>query len=132
LPDIFGHVDARGRPIVSLTAPDGGDELLVVVDTGFNGTLLFHDNEISRRKCEVITHLEEMVEFADGERRPLLLGRTNVSWFGRPLTVDVLISQSERSRAVLADEPIGLLGTALLSQHKLTIDFAAHRVVITE
>lgn len=131
LSDIIGHVDARGRPIVSLPTLDQEDEFLVVVDTGFNGTLLLHDGDIARRKCD-ITRLEETVEFADRERRALLLGRSQIIWFGQLLHVDVLISPPNRSRAAMADEPIGLLGTALLSPHKLTVDFAARRVVITE
>jgi hypothetical protein len=131
LSDIVGHVDDRGRPIVSLSTSDHEDALLVVVDTGLNGTLLLHDGPIARQRCE-ISQLEEIVEFADRERRALLLGRSRIMWLGRLLDTDVFISRSERSRATTPDEPIGLLGTALLSPHSLTIDFAARRVVIAE
>jgi hypothetical protein len=131
LSEIIGHVDAHGRPIVSLSVANQEDELLVVVDTGFNGTLLLHDGPVARQGCE-ITGFEETVEFADRERRTLLLGRTRIAWFGPAQDVNVFISRPAQSRAASPDEPVGLLGTALLSPHRLTIDFASRRVLITE
>ena len=72
------------------------------------------------------------VELAGGEHRTLEVARSHIVWFERSREVEVLIGPGGPPRAALADEPIGLIGTALLHPHKLTIDFATPRVEITE
>ena len=107
------------------------DGFPVIVDTGFNGQLLINDTEIARLKCEIIG-VDVPVEFANRERRMLSLARTRIVWFGRPQDVHVWITTAEPARAAVPDEPVGLLGTAILNPHKLTVDFAARRVVISK
>jgi len=131
LSEIIGHVDARDRPIVSLAVPGQEDGLLVLIDTGFNKELLIHETDAARLKCEV-SDVTMQVELAGRERRILSLARTRIVWFGHEREIDVLIARTEQPRATLADEPVALLGTALLSPHKLTVDFATRRVVIAE
>jgi hypothetical protein len=131
LAEIIGHVDARNRPIVSLSIPGEDDDLPVVVDTGFNRELLIDEVHIARLKCE-ITQVAEPVEFANRERRRLLLARSQIIWFGRLREVYILIAPTQGSRAAMADEPIGLLGAGLLSPHKLIVDFTSRRVLISE
>jgi predicted aspartyl protease len=131
LSEIIGHVDPRGRPIISVSISGEEDAFPFVVDTGFNGELLLHDSQIIRHRCE-LRGLNESIELADGATRMLMLARTRIIWFGQSLNVDVLISPTQGSRAAMPDEPIGLLGTALLSPHTLTVEFATRRVLITE
>ena len=128
--EIFGHVDARNRPVVSLSIPDQEDGTLFHIDTGFNRDLLIREADASRLKCD-LTSMTMPVEFAGGERRTVRIARTRIVWFGGLEEVDVLIAPGEQPRAALADEPIGLLGTALLDRRKLTIDFWTRRVVIS-
>jgi predicted aspartyl protease len=131
LAELIGHVDARNRPIVSLSLPDQDDAFLVTVDTGFNRELLIHEPDIPRLRCND-TGVTKAVELAGGDRRSLRVARSRIIWFGRIQEVEVLIAPAERSRAALTDEPAGLLGTMLLSSHKLLVDFASRLVVISE
>jgi predicted aspartyl protease len=130
LSEIIGHVDSRDRPIVSLTLPGQDDSLLVIVDTGFNGQLLIRDNDAARLNCGS-ARVELTVEMADRRSRVLKRARGSIFWFGRQRNVDVWLS-AEPHRAALPEEPVGLLGTGLLSPHRLTIDFASRRAVINE
>ncbi len=116
---------------MSLSTPDQEDSFLVVIDTGFNGQLLIHNTDLARIKCD-LTDLMVTAEFAGRQRHMLNRARSRIIWFGRPLDVDVLIAAAEQARAALTDEPIGLLGTALLVPHQLTVDFATRRVVISQ
>jgi predicted aspartyl protease len=131
LSDIIGHVDARNRPLVLLSILGEEDAFPVIVDSGFNGELLLHDDAIIRHRCE-LTGLNEPIELADKASRLLMVARAQIIWFGQSRGVDVLIGTTQSSRAATADEPIGLLGTRLLSPHKLTVDFASRRVVVSE
>jgi hypothetical protein len=131
LAEIVGHVDARDRPIVSVLVPGHEDAFSMIVDTGFNGQLLINETEIDRFGCELL-NVEGPVEFADKERRALPLARGKIIWFGRLQDVEVWITSTELGRASVPDEPAGLLGTALLKPHALTVDFAARHVVISE
>ena len=103
----------------------------MTVDTGFNRQLLIHRSDIARLHCDFFD-LAIAVELAGRERRTLEVARSQILWFERSRDVEVLIGPGSQPRTALADEPIGLIGTALLSPHKLTIDFAARRVVISE
>lgn len=127
----MGHVDTRDRPILQLLIPNREDSFLVIVDSGFNRQLLIHERDAARLRCDFTDVIVE-AEFAGGERRELKIARSRIYWFGRLRDIEVLITAVEQPRASLPDEPIGLLGTGLLSPHRLTIDFATRRVAISE
>lgn len=129
--EIIGHVDALDRPIVSLSIPGQEDGILVTVNTGFNRQLLIHRSEIAKLRFDFVD-LTMAVELAGRQRRNFEVARSQIHWFGRAQDVEVLITPGNEPRTALADEPIGLLGTSLLAPHRLSIDFAARRVVITE
>jgi predicted aspartyl protease len=131
LAEIIGHVDGRNRLLVSLPVPDSDDNVLVAIDTGFNKELLIDRAHVGRFKCE-LTEVAEQVEIADHTRHSFVLAHGQIVWFGRLREVDILVPPTARPRALLADEPVGLLGTGLLTPHKLMVDFATRRVVITE
>jgi hypothetical protein len=87
LSEVIGHVDPRGRPIISMSILGEEDAFPVIVDTGFNGGLLLHDSEIIRHRCE-LTGLNVPIELADRASRMLMLARTRIIWFGQPHDVD--------------------------------------------
>jgi hypothetical protein len=82
LSEIVGHVDARGRPVISLSVPGQDDSFLVTVDTGFNRHLLIDQAEVARLRCDSID-LTMSVELAGRERRRLK-GRMNLLVFLAP------------------------------------------------
>jgi hypothetical protein len=131
LSDIIGHVDSRDRPIVLLPLPNDADGLLVIIDTGFSGQLLIHDSDIPRLGCE-LTDLNLPIELAGQRRDTVALARGSIIWFGRTLRVNMFVATIERPYRTIPDEPTALLGTGLLNPHRLSIDFAARHVVISE
>jgi predicted aspartyl protease len=131
LAELIGHVDDRNRPIVPLSIPGLEDAVLALVDTGFNGQILVNASDVDHLRFSAFDSREE-VELADREQHVLVRGQGDIIWFGRPQRVYVFIAEAERPRAALPDEPVAMLGTALLSPHRLTVDFATRRVVIVE
>jgi predicted aspartyl protease len=131
LAEIIGHVDARNRSIVSLSIPGEDDDVLVAIDTGFNRELLINEADTARFRC-AMSPVTDPVEFADRTSRRLSIARGMIVWFGRPCEVEFLAAPAGPPRAALPDEPIGLVGTAPLNPHTLTVDFATRRVVISE
>jgi predicted aspartyl protease len=111
--------------------PDSEDDLLVTVDTGFNGQLLIHDTELVRLGSDITWPTSE-IELAGRERRAVGIVTVRIVWFGQQREVDVFVAGGVPSRAAVADDPVGLLGTVLLAPHRLMIDFATGRVVISE
>ena len=121
---VIGSVDDRGRPVIRI---DGHQEsILVVVDTGFNGDLM-----VTRAAAQLLgiapVSREADVELGDGTTVRVYQGRSSISWLGEQRPVRVLVSDSWTT---VADAPVGLLGTELLSPHLLLIDFAARTVEI--
>lgn len=129
--EITGHVDSRGRPLIRLSLASGGDDLLVTVDTGFNGQLLIHDTEFLGLGSQGAWPALE-IELAGRERRAVGVVPARIVWFGQERDVYVFVAGGIRPRAAVADDPVGLLGAMLLTPHRLMIDYAARRVVITE
>jgi hypothetical protein len=93
--------------------------------------LSVHDEAALRLSYEG-TGIDVWVEFADGVRRTVQLASSSIIWFGRPRTVDLWIARAASHRHSTPDEPLGVIGTGLVSPNKLTIDFMTRRVVITE
>lgn len=120
---VMGSVDDRGRPVVRIEAGDG---LLLVIDTGFNGDLM-----ITRAAATAIgvtpVSREMDVELGDGSIGRVHQGRVQLPWLGEDRAVRVLVSNAWTTTG---DEPVGLIGTELLTPHLLLIDFAARTVEI--
>lgn len=76
------------------------------------------------------------VTLASQREETFLLGRGTFPWLGerRPITAYVLIETPEARRARLArkTEQEILIGTELLSECRLEIDFPARKVLITK
>jgi predicted aspartyl protease len=128
LPKLLGSVDLRGRPVVRIGRGDGGDDFLAVVDTGFNGQLLVSESDIGKLGSGT-TRVSAKVEVAGGAVQKVGRAYYQIVWMGRQRLVDVFIGL-ETTSPKPDDEPIALIGTALLRPHLLLIDFEAGTVEI--
>jgi predicted aspartyl protease len=98
----------------------------VLVDTGFNGHLLWEaaEADLSEFPGE-LTGLYESVEVAGGN---VLAGLawTSIQWLGEEegvyVGVETFVAISDRRHT--RGDPVALLGTALLTGATLTVDFA--------
>jgi predicted aspartyl protease len=124
----IGSVDARGRPVLRVAMRGAEDEILVVVDTGFNGDLFISSNDAGKLGIR-FSGIEEKVEVAGGVMQRVDNTNCELMWFGKPRLVDVIIGL-ESARPRREDEPIALIGTGLLRPHLLLIDYDAGTVEI--
>ncbi len=109
---IVGSVNARGEPVLRLrlNGPTGqSEEILAVIDTGFNGTLALPPTLVAWLSLE--KEETSKVRLADGIVRPFDRYNVQILWDGR--AHDVLAF-------AMGDTP--LIGMALLNGYRLTID----------
>lgn len=121
---LTGSIDDRGRPVVRLEWRD--ESLLCVVDTGFNGDLLLSATAARSVGITEGSYVSE-IELGDGRLSRVTRNLLVVAWLGETRSMSVLISDSWNPRA---DDPVGLIGTGLLSPHLLLIDFGQRLVEI--
>jgi predicted aspartyl protease len=131
LSEVVGHVDLRNRPLANISISGREDAVLALIDTGFNGHLLMHE-DVAEQFGLVMTGAAARVELAGRELRQFSVADGRILWFGELRQVPVLISADESPRRGGPDEPLVLLGTALLNPHKLIVDFERRRVVIAQ
>jgi predicted aspartyl protease len=129
--EMKGSVDGRGRPLLRLTVVGTSDEILATIDTGFNGELLVSQSDANALGIATSGVFEDMV-LGDGSEIEARKGRATIMWFGAPRSVAVfLTAETDVSRPV-ADEPVALIGTRLLADDILEINFPAKTVVISQ
>lgn len=109
------------------------DPLVAFIDTGFNGAVLMDEPQAIKLGFEVLKH-EAQVRLASQREENFLLGRGKFAWLGesKSITAYVLIETQDERRARIArktEEEI-LIGTELLSDCRLEINFPARKVVI--
>jgi len=130
---LHGAVDDLGRPYVRVEAP-GDHSVLFVVDTGFNGTLLVNRHIMYRlglNNCRIDTDEEpQEIELGDYGVTEAVYGIVNLIWFGENRFVRFLLTTRVPRRPPREDEPVGLLGTKLLTDCHLTVDFVARTLEI--
>jgi predicted aspartyl protease len=129
LSELIGHVDERERPLIRVALPEEGGSFRAVVDTGFNGWLMMESADVAGLGFP-LSDIAASVELAEGGRRRLAVAHGEIMWFGRRHRIDVLVSSIERECPIAADEPVALVGTRLLSPHRLEIDFERRLVKI--
>ena len=121
---LIGSVDDRGRPLVRI--PGQADDLLLTVDTGFNGDLF-----LSRFGAQMLgvaqTGRATTVELGYGSTAFVEAARVTIPWLSEYRPIRVLITDVWKPTT---DDVVGLLGTGMLSPHRLMIDFAARTVDI--
>jgi clan AA aspartic protease len=119
---IQAYFDDLGNPKVKIAV--GGSRMQVeveaLIDTGFNGYIILPSLIATRLGLELTS--VTWVELADGSviRNSVFSGHTT---FG---------GQSQEVEIMMTDSDEALIGTALLSNYKLTIDFVNRTVEITE
>jgi clan AA aspartic protease len=117
---LTGTVNTRREPIISVTVrgPSSDATLEVLVDTGFDGSLLLPRDIAARLDLSTVTTTTGAL--ADGTRVRLDIARAQVDWLAGPRAVFVYV----------ADAPEVLLGASLLAPHRLLIDYASSVVEI--
>ena len=119
---IQAYFDDLGNPKVKIAV--GGSRMQVeveaLIDTGFNAYIILPSLIATRLGLELTS--VTWVELADGSviRNSVFSGHAT---FG---------GQSQEVEIMMTDSDEALIGTALLSNYKLTIDFVNRTVEITE
>lgn len=117
-----GIVDESMRALldVSVAAANGAKKqvLTVWIDTAFNGGLVIPRPHIERLGLKQASSTRATL--ADGRSVDLETFTCHLEWFG----------DDYRTQAVANDGDFPLLGTLLLAERKLTIDYKAKTVVL--
>jgi hypothetical protein len=132
LPDMRGSVDDRVRPLIRLRVAEKDDDLLVIIDTAFTGELLLQHAEALQWGV-VILDVEASIELGDGSTGRAKQGLVSIDWLGRPMDVTIQVTPAIQARTMPPRReglPAGLLGTALLKDVVLTIDFPKSEVIL--
>ena len=134
--DLEGSVDDLKRPLVRIETPGFTDPLVAFLDTGFNGALLIDERQAARLGFSVERDSITPVQLASQRKEDFLVGRGSFIWLGerRTIIAYVLIeTQGERrARNARKTEEEILIGTGLLSDCRLEIDFPARKVLISK
>jgi predicted aspartyl protease len=130
-----GSIDDLNRPLVRIELPGFTDPLVAFIDTGFNGAVLIDEPQANKLGFQIFKQ-QAQVRLASQREEIFLLGRGQIAWFGesKSITAYVLIETQGERRARIArktEEEI-LIGTELLSDCRLEIDFPARRVLIAK
>ncbi len=128
--EVRGGVDQRGRPLIRITVIGFDDELVAMVDTGFNGELLMSEKVAADWGISPVG-IAAKLELGDGSK--IFAGRATVAvlWMGKRRAIAVQITPSTKGKKQ-ADEPVALIGTRLLADDILEINFPAQTVVIRQ
>lgn len=126
----IGSIDGRRRPLVRIERENGAEGFLALMDTGFNGELFVSYRDAMRLGFTLRAGIST-AQLADGQNAEVLRGVGAISWLGRPRRIEVLAAVQDDIQG-LADDPIALVGTALLSPHLVLIDFSAGTIEIEE
>ncbi len=102
------------------------EDLLVMIDTGFNGDLMLSSPGARILGLE-LTGEATPIELGDGSNVVVHIIRTTIDWLEDRRAVEALVADAWHP---MADAPLGLVGTRLLSPHLLLVDFADRTVEI--
>lgn len=129
---IRGSIDNLGRVCVRVEAP-GDHSLILQIDTALNRKLLVNRYVFPRLGLGN-TALDEKtfheVQLADFSSIPVLEGLVQIVWFGEVILVETLVTTHVPRRPPGDKDPVGLIGTELLADCKLTVDFPRRLVEI--
>lgn len=118
-----GFVDDRNRALLPIRVASGLNslvaEVLVWIDTAFDGHLVFSKELIRRLKLDSLVETEAIL--ADGSRVALESYYCVVDWFGEKVPVQVIENEGK----------FPLLGTGLLDGRTILICYNAKTVGIT-
>ena len=121
-----------GRPVLRLRVIGKADEMLVTVDTGFNGELLLLEEEASKWGIAPLG-AERDILLADGSIVASKQALTKIGWLGVEREVCVQLTELSKTpppRTRREDDPSALIGTGLITPAILEINFGRGTVVI--
>jgi clan AA aspartic protease len=98
----------------------GGEEVDCLVDTGFNGALVLPRSEAARLKLTVLGRV--LIIGVGRVRQVADVAELEIEWLGQSRAVEVIISDGDDS----------LLGTKLLDNSRLVIDYSAYTVTVSD
>jgi predicted aspartyl protease len=130
LAKVIGYVDDLGRPVVRIEVP-GRDGFLVVVDTGFNRSLLMQASEVEAMGF-TITENTVRVELGTTVGADVHRAVGTIFWLGRTMRVDVLVSNEPAIETHRVDTARALIGAELLTDCLLLVDYRTRVVEIEE
>jgi clan AA aspartic protease len=115
------YFDENGKPRLEIKVVGLDNQIRVsaLIDTGFDGTLMLSLTEALSIGLKLSGVMP--VELADGSIKKEFVFEGKVIFDKQPMPVEIFLTTSDES----------LVGTALLCQHKLTIDFLRRKVAIT-
>jgi clan AA aspartic protease len=120
---VNGFVDDRNRALIPIRVAGSLKaepiEVLVWIDTAFDGHLVFSKELISRLQLDALVETEAIL--ADGSRITMESFFCVVDWFGQKVPVQVIEN----------DGRFPLLGTGLLDRRTLHISYDAKTVLVT-
>lgn len=128
-----GIVDDLDRPILHLGVSAASLAIPCVVDTGFNNNLMMANwVALAHGFKPYPMRIVDRVLLADQSRFEAERMRGSIIWFGEETRVDVQVVADSRfeRRYYGADQPLAILGTALLRRCVLSIDFVSRRLAI--
>jgi clan AA aspartic protease len=112
---VNGQVDHANRALLTINVAasrhDESQEIVVWVDTAFNGDLVLPYQEIERLQLPQASSARAIL--ADGQTVELETFECLVEWFGESRPVEVVANEGQ----------LPLLGTSLLTGRVLTIDY---------
>ncbi len=124
----LGSIDGRFRPLLRIRCSNGGDEILALLDTGFNGERLC-DRIVAAEIGTIPSGRSDSVELAGHIKSQAQVGHATILWLGQPRQVRVLVSMAPPARHV-DGEPVAIVGGALLAPSLVLLDYAAMTVEI--
>ncbi len=118
-----GFVDDRNRALIAIRVANGlkaePSEILVWIDTAFDGHLVLSKELISKLELDSLVETEAIL--ADGSKVSMESFYCVVDWFGQMVPVQVIENKGR----------FPLLGTGLLDGRTIHICYDAKTVVIT-
>jgi clan AA aspartic protease len=97
----------------------GGEAVECVVDTGFDGALMLPRAFVERLQLPSVGRL--IFQVVGGMRTSADVALAEVEWLGARRVFEVIVGEGEDS----------LLGTEMLVDARLTIDYVEHTLIIT-
>jgi predicted aspartyl protease len=123
-----GSIDGQFRPMLRILRTDGRDDLIGLVDSGFNGTILVHETDLDACGFR-LREGQSDATLANGQKVTLDSAVGVIDWFGKARRVEVLVTR-EAKPPQKPDDPVLLLGGALFSPHRLVLDYATQHVEV--
>lgn len=127
---LLGGLDAQSRPLVRLRIEHAEDELVCVVDTGYNGEL-WMSAELADTFGLTPSMLTERAEVASGSRVAVRTAGTRIEWLGSMRDVRVHIPERASEQARRRGPDHALLGVGLLRTAVLVANFPIGLVQIS-